>query len=168
MSAPPSITLRAARDDDADRLFAWRNDAGAVRWSVTGRPVARDSHARWFAARRTDPHVLLWIAEERGNPVAQVRVDITATVGAVSVAVAAAHRGRGIGAEVLRAMVIEVARDGRVRTLRALVHPENAGSIRAFEKVGFHLCAESDRGFRVLELASAAGSTDEMISRSVG
>jgi UDP-2,4-diacetamido-2,4,6-trideoxy-beta-L-altropyranose hydrolase len=151
MSRPPRVTLRGAVDDDAGRLLEWRNDMDAVRFSVSGRPVTAEDHRRWFAARRDDPQGRLWIAEDGGTPVGQVRVDINDGVGVVSVAVAAEHRGRRIGSEMLRAMVAEVSADGAVRTLRALVHPENGPSIRAFERAGFQLTADNDRGFRVLE-----------------
>lgn len=151
MTAPPSVRLRRARDDDAERLLEWRNDADAVRFSVSGRPVTGEDHARWFATRRDDPDVQLWIAEEGGIPVGQVRVDVADGVGVVSVAVASAHRGRGIGSEVLRAMVSEISAAETVHMLRAFVHPDNTQSIRAFEKVGFRLTAANSNGFSVLE-----------------
>jgi UDP-2,4-diacetamido-2,4,6-trideoxy-beta-L-altropyranose hydrolase len=147
----PRVTLRGAVDADAGRLLVWRNDVDSVRFSVTGRPVTAKDHARWFAARRDDAQGRLWIAEDGGTPVGQVRVDVKDEVGVVSVAVAAEHRGRGIASEMLRAMVAELSAESAVRTLRALVHPENRQSIRAFERAGFQLMADKERGFRVLE-----------------
>lgn len=151
MSTPQRVTLRGAVDDDARRLLVWRNDVDAVRFSVSGRPVTAEDHKRWFASRRDDPQGRLWIAEEGGTPVGQVRVDVTDGVGVVSVAVAPEHRRRGIGSAILRAMVAEITADDGVRTLRAVVHPDNAQSIRAFERAGFRLTAESSRRFSVLE-----------------
>lgn len=146
---PPRITLRRAGSDDAALLLEWRNDPDAVRFSVTGRPVSREDHERWFATRRDDPQVHLWIAEEHGAPVAQVRVDVDESTGVVSVAVAPSHRGRGIGSEVLRAMAICIAEDERVHVLRALVHPDNTPSVRAFERAGFRLSEEREGEFSV-------------------
>jgi UDP-2,4-diacetamido-2,4,6-trideoxy-beta-L-altropyranose hydrolase len=127
-----------------------RNDPDAVRFSVTQQPVRREDHERWFATRRDDPQVHFWIAEEHGMPVAQVRVDVTGATGVVAVAVAAAHRGRGVGSEVLREMAIRIGEDERVHVLRALVHPDNTPSIRAFERAGFRLSEEREGGFSVL------------------
>jgi RimJ/RimL family protein N-acetyltransferase len=150
---PPLVTLRSARDADVERLLEWRNDADAIRFSVSGRHVSGADHARWFATRRHDPRVHLWIAEVDGTPVGQVRVDDGSDgVGVVSVAVAPAHRGRGIGSEILRALVTTVTADTTVRVLRAHVHPDNVQSIRAFEKAGFSMTVATESGFRVLEL----------------
>ncbi len=152
MTTPPVVSLRRARDDDEERLLEWRNDAEAVRFSVTGHPVAVEDHARWFATRRHDPRVHLWIAEVDGTPVGQVRVDGDIDdVGVVSVAVAPAYRGRGIGSAVLRAMVATVIAEKPVRMLRALVHPDNVQSVRAFEKAGFTTTPATQDGFSVFE-----------------
>lgn len=153
MTAPPHITLRRARDDDAPRLLEWRNDTEAVRFSVSGRPVTSEEHQRWFTQQRVGAgqHGFLRVAEEGGNPVGQVRIDISGDVGVVSIAVAAERRGRGIGSEMLRAMVAEVSDAGTVRILRAVLHPDNVPSLRAFEAVGFRLLPETDKGFSVLE-----------------
>ncbi len=155
MTASYRVALRRVREDDADLLLALRNDPDAVRFSITGEQVSRKEHERWFATRRADPDVHLWIAEEDGVPVAQVRVDVTGTLGVVSVAVSSAHRGRGLGSEVLRATVDEMRSDARVTALKALIHPGNPQSLRAFENAGFHLSTGTENGFSVLERSVA-------------
>jgi UDP-2,4-diacetamido-2,4,6-trideoxy-beta-L-altropyranose hydrolase len=134
----PRVTLRSAAAGDEALLLLWRNDPEAVRFSVTGRGVTPDEHAAWLARRLGDPSTHLWIAEERGTPVGQVRVDADGTTGTVSIAVAPTHRGRGLATAALQAMVIEIERDPDVAVLRALVHPDNPASARAFELAGFH------------------------------
>jgi RimJ/RimL family protein N-acetyltransferase len=169
MTPPPLVTLRGARDDDAERLLEWRNDADAVRFSVSGQSVTGEDHARWFATRRQDPRVHLWIAEVDGTPVGQVRVDDENDgVGVVSVGVAPAHRGRGIGSAVLRAMVATVTADTTVRVLRALVHPDNAQSIRAFGKAGFRVTMAKEGAFSVLDRDVGKDRDQRTISRRPG
>jgi RimJ/RimL family protein N-acetyltransferase len=154
MTDRPRVTLRRVRDVDAARLLEWRNDTEAVRFSVSGRPVTDEEHRRWFTQRRrADGLGHLWIAEEDESPVGQVRVDVSGDVGVVSIAVAAEQRGRGIGSEILRAMVAQVTADGTVRILRAVLHPDNVRSLRAFERAGFRLTPASDCGFNVVERA---------------
>jgi len=155
----PRVTLRPATEDDAGRLLAWRNDPDAVRFSVTGLPVDPAGHAAWIARSIADPGTRLWIAEDAGTAVGQVRVDIADAVGTVSIGVAPDHRGRGIGTAILLAMVDAIEPDESVRTLRALVHPENAPSLRVFERAGFNRTVELAQGFLVLERPGGTSSS---------
>jgi RimJ/RimL family protein N-acetyltransferase len=134
-------------------LLAWRNESAAVRFSATGRPVTAAEHERWFArVRGHQSGTTIWIIEDNGTPVGQVRVDVEDGVGVVSIAIAVEHRGRGIGPNALRAMVAAVTALGGVQVLRALAHPDNSPSLRAFEVAGFHRTAVAENGFAVMEL----------------
>lgn len=132
----------------------WRNDADSVRFSTTVRAVTPDEHTRWLNQRLSDPSTRLWIAEENGAPVGQVRVDLEAGTGAVSIAVAPEHRGRGLGVQMLRAMLAAVTAEGAAGQLRALVRPDNSASTVSFERAGFQRTGETDGGFDVLEWRS--------------
>jgi RimJ/RimL family protein N-acetyltransferase len=146
----PAVTLRPARNDDAGRVMEWRNDGDAVRFSVTGRPVSAAEHRRWFTAMLADGDVRLWIAEEAGEAVGQVRLDVTEATGTVSIAVAREHRGRGLAVTMLRALIEVVAAEGGLGRLKALTHPDNVASLRAFEGAGFRRDEAHDGGFLVL------------------
>ncbi len=149
------VTLRRAREDDAPLLREWRNEADAVRFSATARPVSGAAHARWLAARLADAGTRLWVGEEAGVPVGQVRVDLLDGSGVVSIAVATAARGRGIGQAMLRAAIEEIAQEDAATQLRALIHPDNTASLRAFERVGFRRVSSDEHGFVVLERAAS-------------
>jgi RimJ/RimL family protein N-acetyltransferase len=148
----PDVTLRAAREEDVALIRDWRNDAETVRASAIARPVSEAEHARWFAAALADPDKRLWVAEENGIAVGQVRVDLNGGAGVFSIVVAPAHRGRGIGQAMLRGAVAEVRREGVATMLTALAREENLASIHAFEQVGFNRKGLSGDGFAVLEL----------------
>jgi RimJ/RimL family protein N-acetyltransferase len=150
------VTLRAATDLDAPLLLEWRNDPEAVRFSVKGGAVTPAEHADWLMARLADPDTRLWIAEEGGEAVGQVRVDLRGGAGTVSIGIAPAHRGRGIGSAVLQAMLVEIERDLRVRRLRAVAHAGNTASLRAFERAGFSRCGRGQEDFIVLERSVGA------------
>jgi RimJ/RimL family protein N-acetyltransferase len=146
------VTLRAARQDDVSLIRTWRNDADAIRFSISAHPVSEAEHARWFAATLADPSSLLWVAEEDGVPVGQVRVDLDGDAGIFSIAVAPSARGRGVGQAMLRSALTEIEGQRLVTTMTAVTHPDNVASIRAFEKVGFRRRRASADGFLVLEL----------------
>lgn len=65
-------------------------------------------------------------------------------VAEVMVYVAAAARGRGLGTELLRALVA-ASEDAGIWTLSAGVFPENEASIRAHERVGFRRVGHRER-----------------------
>jgi RimJ/RimL family protein N-acetyltransferase len=148
----PDVTLRAAREDDVSLIGDWRNDADTVRVSETDRPVSKAEHARWFVATLADPGRRLWIAEEDGVPVGQVRVDLDGDAGVFSIGVAPAERGRGIGQSMLRSAIAEVEREGLATTLSAVAREDNLASIHAFEQVGFRRRGKPDDGFVVVDL----------------
>jgi UDP-2,4-diacetamido-2,4,6-trideoxy-beta-L-altropyranose hydrolase len=149
--AGSEVVLRLATSGDQARLLEWRNEPEAVRFSSSGRPVDASEHAKWLAARLAGPGSRLWVAEEAGEPVGQVRVDLDRDAGTVSISVSPAHRGRGVGSRMLQALIVEMEQDAEVRNLLALVHSENIASLRAFERVGFHDTGRRRRGFVVLE-----------------
>jgi UDP-2,4-diacetamido-2,4,6-trideoxy-beta-L-altropyranose hydrolase len=149
------VTLRRAREDDGAVLREWRNDADAVRFSSTARPVSPEAHARWLAARLADSGTRLWIAEEARVPVGQVRVDLADGTGVVSIVVAAVARGRGIGQAMLRAAIDEIAHEDAAIQLRALIHPDNTASLRAFDRAGFRRVSSDEHGFVVLKRAAS-------------
>jgi UDP-2,4-diacetamido-2,4,6-trideoxy-beta-L-altropyranose hydrolase len=149
--AGSDLVLRRATSGDQARLLEWRNEPEVVRFSISGRPVEAPEHANWLAARLARSEPRLWVAEEAGEPVGQVRVDPESDAGTVSISVSPGHRGRGVGSRMLRALVVELEPDAEVRNLLALVHPENIASLRAFERVGFHDSGRRRRGFALLE-----------------
>lgn len=143
----PQVRLRRVRSDDVDLVREWRNDEDAVRFSVNGRRVSPDEHARWFADQMRNSERLFWIAEEHGDPVGQVRVDVRDREGTVSIVVAPGQRGRGMGTSILRALLSEMAHHPEVDTLIALAHQDNAASLRAFERSGFRDLQQSEGAF---------------------
>ncbi len=114
-----------------------------------GRAVGR------FGAALDDPRTHLWVAEEKGVPVGQVRVDVEGDE--AGGAFLDRNRERSSQARCWPGNAAPRGSrrsDGRrdVTTLTALTHPDNEASIHAFEKVGFTRVGARD-GFVVLELA---------------
>ena len=69
---------------------------------------------------------------------------VYAGVAEVSVYVAAAARGCGVGLELMKALVIESEHNG-LWTLQAGIFPDNAASLRLHEAVGFRLVGRRER-----------------------
>ena len=138
IAAPGGIDLRPARPDDARRLFDWANDPTTRAASFDREPIAWPTHVAWLAAVLGDPDRRLWIAEEAGVPVGQLRVDRTPDgLGVVSIGLAPGVRGRGVGRAVLGMGLAAAVRELGIGRARAIVMASNIPSRRLFEEAGF-------------------------------
>jgi RimJ/RimL family protein N-acetyltransferase len=144
------ITLRPARREDEDLLRRWRNDPEVRARSFSGHEVSAEEHHAWLVRKLHDPDSLLFVIEERGRAVGQIRLDrVDPDAADVSIGLGSEARGRGIGraALVLAAQEADLALG--VRRLRALVKEDNEPSLRAFVAAGF---AEVERAEGVVAL----------------
>ncbi len=131
------MRLRPATEADAEFLMAWRNDPDTVRFSRSARPVTAAEHREWLRERLADQSSRVWVGEETGHPVGQVRVNREEGVWIVDIAVAPGDRGRGLSTDLLRNLQREMPGCTGAGTLRAEVHRDNLASKRAFASAGF-------------------------------
>lgn len=133
-----ALEVRDAARTDAVVLWAWRNDHSVRRASFHGDWISWDAHCAWLAARLDDPSSRLYVVELDGLPAAQVRFDLDGDAAEISVSVAPAARGRGVGTAAVRQACLRVAGDTGIRSIVARVKNDNMTSLRLFEKAGFH------------------------------
>lgn len=143
------FTIRSAVLDDEADILEWRNDPFASRMSVGRNVVARAEHAVWYRARLADPDCRMYVAvDERGAKLGIVRFDrIDRTVARVSINVAPHHRGRGVGASLLRVGVeTYLAQETGIQSIEAIINASNKASERIFALAHFgdqHAAGES-------------------------
>jgi UDP-2,4-diacetamido-2,4,6-trideoxy-beta-L-altropyranose hydrolase len=134
-----TVALRRAGATDSDLVFQWVNLADSLAGKLqTQRPIAREEHERWFAARLADPDTFLWIIEAKSKPVGQLRLINRGGVYEIDIYVEADARRTGVAHTALRLGMAELAklREGQT-TFRALVKRSNVASQRFFEREGF-------------------------------
>lgn len=139
MNQNPAIRVRAATVNDSAVLFEWRNDPSVYRWARQPEPVSHGEHDRWLGDSLANPDRLLLIGEAGDNPVGVVRLDRLQNrelAAEVSITVAPASQGRGVG----RQLLTDAAHRWQVaggRLLIATVHEQNEGSARLFLAAGY-------------------------------
>lgn len=132
------LRLRPARDTDRDLLLRWRNDPDVRASSFQSMVIPPEEHAEWFTRKLCDPNCLILIAEDdTGEPVGQVRFDVEGEEAEVSVTVAGAKRGQGLGGPLIRSALAHASRARGLRRARALIKLESVRSWRSFEAAGF-------------------------------
>lgn len=131
------ITMRDARIDDCERVFAW-NCAPEVR-ALSGDPtiIKLADHRRWYQRRLAGGP--MWIVEDASAPVGVVRIDPGPEGNWISIALAPDARGRGVGRRAIRA-----ACEAYGRPISAAIRPHNTASRRAFEACGFVLSSVTE------------------------
>lgn len=133
------LELRAAHLADADLLLRWRNDPETRTQSFSQAVVRQDEHMRWLRRKLAAPdETRIYIAKRATALVGQARVDrLDAGIGEISVSVDSAHRGQGLGSELIALATARAADELHLQTIRAVVKPANQASLRAFERAGY-------------------------------
>ncbi|UOG76750.1 UDP-2,4-diacetamido-2,4,6-trideoxy-beta-L-altropyranose hydrolase [Hymenobacter tibetensis] len=138
---PPPFYLRPATAADSGQLFSWTNDPTVRQYSFSPAPVARTEHEQWFAARLTDPHSLVLLAEDpvHNSPIGLIRFQIAEEKATLSYLLDPAYRGRRLAPVLLLAGTRYLAQTfPAVRQVLGHVQQHNTASIKAFERAGFH------------------------------
>ena len=134
---PGEVTDRPARLEDSRRVWEWRREGGAARFTRQGSEPAFPDHHRWFVQALGDPARRLRIIETGGLPVGYLRLDLSGGGGArVSVCFAEAARGQGLGRHAL-GLADRLAKGEGLARLTAEIASANGASLRLFEAAGY-------------------------------
>lgn len=138
------LILRNFQEEDFPAVFSWRNDPDCAkfqRWEDTSQDGVRAYLARHrsdaFLSEQEELHYA--IAGSSGDILGELAYfhnpqDACVTLG---ITIAPAHQGRGLATELLTAVIPPIRQKYPSFDIVGLIHPENASSIRLFEKLGF-------------------------------
>jgi RimJ/RimL family protein N-acetyltransferase len=127
------IEIRPATINDAQLLLDWRNDPITRQNAFNSEPISLETHTEWLSRKLNAADTVIWILEENGQPVAQIRYDQAE----ISIVVAPEARGKGHGSTLLMISAPLACRRFSVPSVFGLVKKNNVASCRAFEKSGF-------------------------------
>jgi UDP-2,4-diacetamido-2,4,6-trideoxy-beta-L-altropyranose hydrolase len=132
------LQVRPARTEDAERVFAWRNDERTRRHSHDPGPLTLEAHLQWFHECLRDSRRMLLIGETEHGPVGVLRYDMEQNIATASVYLDPALHGQGYGPSLLLGgdRWLKQARPDITR-VRAEMRPENHSSRSAFAEAGY-------------------------------
>ena len=134
------LRVRPVTEEDCRLLWEWVNESGVRQASFDSHHISWEEHSAWFRARCGDPHRAIFIVlDDDRHPVGQVRIEPPDQAGGaeIIISITGDHRGKGLGTEALRAACDAYRPLGLAQRVMAYIKPENAASIRIFEKAGF-------------------------------
>lgn len=132
-----TVVLRPALRDDCDYVWRINNADDARQQSVSRAPIPLGTHRRWYLTRMWAEPPLLWIVCADDIDVGVVRGDVEGTRATISIALDAAHRGRGIGRQAIGTATRMIFGQSLVHAVTATIRAENVASQRAFEAAGY-------------------------------
>lgn len=134
------IEIRAARHDDSQKLFEWRNHPTVRAVSRSADMIDWESHEKWFSSVLSAPDMLLLIGHRKGSPVGVVRFDIRGDEAEVSIYLVPGIQRSGQGRDLLQSAEHWFAANRpRVRRVRAHVLGGNERSKRLFFGAGYQV-----------------------------
>ena len=154
MNSVETIRLRPATAADAKLIFEWRNDPVIVRLGSSQREVTWTEHEEWFSQSITSGKRRIFIVQNDGVPIGQVRFDLLESSECViSAYLLTEFTGRGWGVEAMRSgceMIFEI---WPIQFVSACVRAENKAVQSALGKVGFEeIASKAVPGHKAFQL----------------
>ncbi len=130
--------LRAVCLADVVQLWHLANDHTVRACGFAPESIPLADHERWFHDWLTADDKQMWVVEDGGAVIGQVRYHRTSEEAAeISISLCSDYRGRGLGPWIIRETLVSAAEQLRVGRIEAVIRTDNFPSARAFEKAGF-------------------------------
>jgi RimJ/RimL family protein N-acetyltransferase len=123
--------------DDFEELFELVSAVAAEeKWIGAQPPLNRDVTFERWTKELDAPAVARFVAETEGQLVGEAKVQVHAGVADLGMQVAAAHRGLGLGAALLDAVIGWAEMNG-AHKITLQVWPHNQRAVHLYERFGF-------------------------------
>lgn len=134
------LRLRRATPEDCRAVWELANDPTIRAASFSSAPIPWEAHVGWYARQLASPEALFLLAEnEQGALVGQVRFVLNAGEAVISVSLAAAFRGAGLGARLIQLGSQALFRETDAARIHAYIKADNRASITVFTRAGYRL-----------------------------
>lgn len=132
-----NIELRKCEQHDAEQLYVWRNDPDVRKWSFHTEEISFEEHMKWFQMAMERDDVEIFILEEDGIPVGQIRLTYWYDELVIGYSIDRNCRGRHLGQRIVELMEQKLLLDDSLRKdgeyFVAYVQKDNVVSRRVFQ-----------------------------------
>lgn len=152
----PQVEPSFRRASFADVIQLWHiaNEPSIRQCGFYPASISLADHVIWLEKKLASPASLLFVIEDGGAIVGQVRYDrISVEAAEIGISLLPPYRGRGLGTRMISETLSLVCQELGVSRILANVRMENPTSIHLFEKLGFQRCGEGVKnGFPFVSL----------------
>lgn len=131
------LNLRKATLTDTDLLYNWRNDPDVRKSSFNTEIISYETHVHWYNNSLERDDIEIFIMEEDGIPVGQIRLTYWYDEIVISYSIDRNFRGRHMGQNIVYLMEEKLLNEPNIRKdgefYVAYVKKENYVSRRVFE-----------------------------------
>jgi len=125
--------------------FNWANDPVVRKNAFNSNTISWRGHQEWYRHRLHDKNCYMYVIENDGIEIGQVRFDIVNSNAEISYSVDDKFRGKGIGKELLILAINELKNEcSDISEINAKVKKQNIASNKIFMKLGFDAEEKND------------------------
>jgi UDP-2,4-diacetamido-2,4,6-trideoxy-beta-L-altropyranose hydrolase len=133
-----NMIIRRAGDTDLQICFNWANDKVVREQSYNQNPIGFDEHTEWFRQKLSDTGVFFYIIEMDGEPIAQIRFQISGGEAVLGYLADEKSRNKGLGTAILSKGIEKFVNDYRNPIqIVGYVKNSNYPSQHSFDKLAF-------------------------------
>jgi RimJ/RimL family protein N-acetyltransferase len=129
--------IRRAQKRDCLDIFTLSNDPLVRKNSFSSNEIKFDDHKKWFDEKLKSKDSCIFVAGISNVLIGQIRYDKSEDIAFISIAIARAFRGLGLGSKMIAATLGPAGRQLKVNKIRALVKNSNPASMLTFINAGF-------------------------------
>ncbi len=134
------IRSRKAIQDDVKLYFDWVNEKAVREFSINKAEIAFEDHSSWFNNKLLSEDTVMYIFEESGSPIGQVRFDREGENIYIAYSIDKKFRGKGFGKMVLKLALEKILNEKIVINSSFIVGKvqlENEASSKVFIELNF-------------------------------
>ena len=131
------LVFRMANENDVMQYFEWANDEEVRKNSFSDETISLQNHKEWFNRKLNADTCFLYLFLLNGEPVGQVRINLSNKETIVGISVDKDYRGRALGVEMLKQATTDYLAKHKKEQIVAYIKLENKASLSSFKKVGF-------------------------------
>lgn len=154
----PSITLRALEPEDIEILYEWENQPEIWTYSLNRSPISRQTLTQYIlSSMEQDIYALKQLrlmALNQGEPIGCIDLNdfdpyhLRAEVGMM---IAPKHRGKGLGKEIVKALIDYASRMLGIKNLYCDISAQNIPCLKIYQSLGFEHCGTKKNWIRTPE-----------------